>query len=101
MKSTAAANRYHSTPNFLVRTIRETHGSAKRALRLHLGLCLTSDMDVIALKEAGVSDDLLMAKIRNSRGEYRLDTEDLIALKRAKVSEGVIQAMLEAQGKAR
>ena len=60
-----------------------------------------SNMDVIALKDAGVSDDLLMAKIRNSNGDYRLDTEDLIALKRAKVSEAVIQAMIESHSKAR
>lgn len=60
-----------------------------------------SNTDVIALKDAGVSDELLLAKIRNSNGEYRLDTEDLIALKRAKVSEPVIQAMIEAQGKSR
>ena len=59
------------------------------------------NVDVIALKDAGVSDDLLVAKIRNTNGEYRLDTDDLIALKRAKVSEAVIQAMLEAHGKAR
>jgi hypothetical protein len=60
-----------------------------------------SNMDVIALKDAGVSDDLLVAKIRNSNGDYRLDTEDLSALKRAKVSESVIQAMIESHGKAR
>jgi hypothetical protein len=60
-----------------------------------------SNLDVIALKEAGVSDELLLAKIRNSDAEYRLDTEDLIALKRAKVSEAVIQAMIESHGKAR
>jgi hypothetical protein len=60
-----------------------------------------SNMDVIALKDAGISDDLLVAKIRNSPGEYRLDTEDLIALKRAKVSEAVIQSMLEARGRTR
>jgi hypothetical protein len=60
-----------------------------------------SNMDVIALKDAGISDDLLVAKIRNSPGEYRLDTEDLIALKRAKVSEAVIQSMIEARGRTR
>ncbi|MEO8370224.1 MAG: hypothetical protein ABI806_13575 [Candidatus Solibacter sp.] len=60
-----------------------------------------SNMDVIALKDAGVSDDLLLAKIRNTNGEYRLDTEDLIALKRARVSEPVIQAMIETHGKSR
>jgi hypothetical protein len=60
-----------------------------------------SNMDVIALKDAGLSDDLLVAKIRTSAGDYRLDTEDLIALKRAKVSETVIQSMIEAHGRAR
>jgi len=60
-----------------------------------------SNSDVIALKDAGLSDDLLVAKIRNSNGDYRLDTEDLISLKRAKVSETVIQAMIESHGKSR
>ena len=60
-----------------------------------------TNMDIIALKDAGVSDELLVSKIRNSAGEYRLDTEDLIALKRAKVSETVIQSMLEAHGRMR
>ena len=60
-----------------------------------------SNVDIIALKDAGISDELLVAKIRNSPGEYRLDTEDLIALKRAKVSEAVIQSMIEARGRTR
>ena len=40
-----------------------------------------NNMDVIALKDAGVSDELLISKIRNTSGDYRLETEDLIALK--------------------
>jgi len=60
-----------------------------------------TNVDVVALKDAGVSDELLVAKIRNSAGEFRLDTEDLIALKRAKVSEAVIQSMIEAHGRTR
>jgi hypothetical protein len=60
-----------------------------------------SNVDVITLKDAGLSDELLISKIRNSAGDYRLDTDDLIALKRAKVSETVIQSMLEAHGKPR
>ena len=62
---------------------------------------IMSNTDVIALKGAGLSDDLLIAKIRSTPGEYRLDTEDLIALKRARVAEPVIQSMIEAQSHAR
>jgi hypothetical protein len=56
-----------------------------------------TNSDVIALKSAGLSDTLLITKIRNSPAQYRLETEDLIALKKAAVSEAVIQSMLEVQ----
>jgi len=78
-----------------------THAAAAPAPTAQATSKSMSNMDVIALKDAGISDELLVAKIRNSPGEYRLDTEDLIALKRAKVSEGVIQSMIEARGRTR
>ena len=71
------------------------------AMAAQAGAKSMTNTDVIALKDAGVSDELLVAKIRNSAGEYRLDTEDLIALKRANVSEAVIQSMIEARGRTR
>lgn len=62
------------------------------------GKLMTND-DVLALKSAGLSDDLVVSKIRSSPAKYTLNTEDLIALKRANLSEVVIAAMIEAQGR--
>jgi hypothetical protein len=60
-----------------------------------------TNQDVIALKSAGLSDELVLAKIKGAPGEYKLDTEDLIALKQASLSESVIQAMIMAQARTR
>ncbi|WP_321472092.1 hypothetical protein [uncultured Paludibaculum sp.] len=60
-----------------------------------LGQALTNG-NVLELKKAGLSDDLIVAKIRASRGDYRLETDDLIALKKAGLSDAAIRAMLEA-----
>ncbi|MGJ5816191.1 hypothetical protein [Paludibaculum fermentans] len=59
------------------------------------GSALTNH-NVLELKKAGLSDDLIVAKIRASRGDYRLDTDDLIALKKAGLPDAAIRAMLEA-----
>src|SRR5215831_18693877 len=53
-----------------------------------------SNADVLALKGAGISDDILIAKVRASAPDYHLDTTDLIQLKSARVADGVIQAMI-------
>jgi hypothetical protein len=60
------------------------------------GRALTN-ADIIKLKEAGLSDSLMLAKIKASPADYHLDTEDLIRLKNTNLSEAVIAAMLEAQ----
>lgn len=59
------------------------------------GTALTNS-NVLELKKAGLSDELIVAKIRASRGDYRLDTDDLIALKKAGLPDAAIRAMLEA-----
>jgi hypothetical protein len=41
--------------------------------------------DVQALVQAGISDDLVISQIRNSRTVYHLNTADIIALKNAGV----------------
>jgi hypothetical protein len=50
--------------------------------------------DVQALAHAGISDDLIISQIRNSRTVYHLTTADIIALKNAGVSERVIDFMI-------
>jgi hypothetical protein len=50
--------------------------------------------DVKALVKAGISDDLIISQIRNSRTIYRLSTADILDLKNSGVSEKVIDFMI-------
>lgn len=50
--------------------------------------------DVKALARAGVSDEVMISQIRNSRTAYRLSTAEIIDLKDAGVSERVIDFMI-------
>lgn len=56
---------------------------------------LTNDM-VVALVQAGLGDDAVIAKVKASAGHYALATDDLIVLKKRGVSGPVIAAMIEA-----
>ena len=50
--------------------------------------------DVKALAGAGISDDLIISQIRNSRVVYRLSTAEIIDLKDSGVSQRVIDFMI-------
>ena len=56
---------------------------------------LNNDM-VVALVQAGLGDDAVIAKIKASAGQYALSTDDLIALKKRGVPGPVIAAMIDA-----
>ena len=51
--------------------------------------------DVIELKLAGFSDDVIISKIRSSTPAFRVETTDLLRLKRQEVPQRVIAAMIE------
>jgi len=53
--------------------------------------------DVKELARAGVSDELIISQIRNSRTVYRLTTTEIIGLKDEGVSENIIDYMLNTQ----
>jgi hypothetical protein len=55
---------------------------------------------IIALIGAGLGQETIIAKIRNSSGTYDLSTDKLIALKQKGVSDAIIAAMLDASTKA-
>lgn len=55
--------------------------------------------DVLSLKEGGLSDDVIVAKIRTSTGSFKVDTVDMIELKRRGLSDAVIKAMVESAAK--
>ena len=51
--------------------------------------------DVIAMKQAGLSDDLVITKIRVSNKPADLSTDDLINLKKQNISDAVIKALMD------
>lgn len=58
-----------------------------------------TNADIIKLKAAGLSDELIIRKIRDSRVDFRLEPDNLVELKTANISESVIGAMMEAAKK--
>jgi hypothetical protein len=56
--------------------------------------------DVVGLVRGGLSEATILAKIRTSTPNFRLDAADLIGLKAANVSETILQAMIEARSNA-
>lgn len=53
-----------------------------------------TNSDVLDLKRAGFSDDLIIAKIKSSAAAFELETSDMIQLKKAGLSDKVIGAMM-------
>jgi hypothetical protein len=56
-----------------------------------------TNADIIALRQAGFGDDLILAKISASPGAYSLAPTEMVALKKAGVSERIITAMVAAK----
>lgn len=50
---------------------------------------------VLTMVKAGLSDDLIVAKLRQQNKAYDLSTDEMIQLKQAKVSDAVIRTMLD------
>jgi hypothetical protein len=72
---------------------------ASPAPRPVLGNPLTNE-DVIKLKDAGLSEEVIVDKIMASPANYRLEADDLVALKKAGISDAIIAAMIHAQQRA-
>jgi surface antigen len=53
--------------------------------------------DIKSLSKAGISDEVMISHIRNSRTVYRLTTAEIIDLKDAGVSQKVIDFMINTQ----
>jgi hypothetical protein len=54
-----------------------------------------TNSDIVRLQKAGLSEELILAKIKSTPGEYRTGTDDLIQLKAAGLTDGVIAAMVQ------
>jgi hypothetical protein len=50
--------------------------------------------DILKLKQAGLSDEFLMNKVRTENVPYQLATPEIVELRNAGVSETVVQAMM-------
>jgi hypothetical protein len=53
-----------------------------------------TNADVLKLKEAGLSEQVIIDKITASLANFKLETDDLVELKKAGLSDAVISAML-------
>jgi len=56
---------------------------------------LTND-SLVALKKAGLSDSIIIAKIKSSKTKFDVSTDGLIGLKKAGLSDQVIEAVVNA-----
>lgn len=68
-------------------------GTSKTGTAAHPAM---TNRDVIRLVKAKISDDIIMAKIRQSKTRFDTSTEGLVALKEAGVSDDLINAMVNA-----
>ena len=59
------------------------------------GAALTN-ADVLKLKQAGLSEQLIIDKINVSPAQFHLETDDILQLKQAGLSDGIISAMIHA-----
>jgi hypothetical protein len=60
-----------------------------------------SNDSVIAMRKAGLSDAVILAKIRSSQSKFDTSTQGLVALKQAGLSDSIIEAMVGAGAPAR
>ncbi len=73
-----------------------TEASAERATPAPNNVLTNGD--IIAMRKAGLSDDVILAKIRNSSSDFHTSAQDLIQLKEAGLSDAVISLIVEKSG---
>ena len=54
--------------------------------------------DVVKMKQAGLSDDVILAQIKNSGATYNLTVDQILSLKNQNVSDAVIKALISGNG---
>jgi hypothetical protein len=69
-------------------------GTTKQAVKQAQPGGLTVD-GIVSMVEAGLSDDLIIARVRKEGKPFDLSTDDMIRLKKAKVSDAVMKVMLD------
>ncbi len=71
-------------------------GAAERNSAIHSGLLRNED--IIQMSKAGLSEEVILAKIRNSSSDFKTGPQDLIRLKEAGVSDAIISMIVEKSG---
>lgn len=56
--------------------------------------------DVVKMKQAGLSDDVILSQVRNSGASYNLTADQIISLKSQNISDPVINALISGNGSA-
>lgn len=74
---------------------RRSRAEAEQALREVRSRNALSLSDIVQMANAGVSDEVIIAKIDQSNATFDLSSSDIIRLERSKVSDRVIEHMLE------
>ena len=54
-----------------------------------------TNKDIVQMTQTGLSSDLIILKVKQTKGKYDTTAEDLITLKKAGVTDEVIKVMLE------
>ena len=57
-----------------------------------------TNRDIIDMRKAGLSDDVILTKVRNSSSDFRTGPNDLIKLKEAGVDDSIITMMVQKSG---
>ena len=80
----------------LVKTELATPPAPGPAAAKHSAAATLTNADVLKLKTIGLSDDLILQRIRLSPGNYKLEPDDLAELKKAGLSDAIISEMMTA-----
>jgi hypothetical protein len=83
---------------FLILLFGQLIGTAQIPQSSITGVQQVSAKDVVSMKHAGLSDDIVIAKIRQHNQPSDLTTDELISLKTEKVSDAVIRALMDPRG---
>jgi hypothetical protein len=77
--------------------LRAPYQNAPQAVQNAGNPALLTNRDILDMKKAGLSEEVILAKIATSPTDFRTSPQDLIELKNAAVSDRIIEAMVQKQ----
>lgn len=81
--------------------LRAPYQNAPQSVQNAGNAAILTNRDILEMKKAGLSDEVILAKITTSPTDFRTNPQDLIELKNANVSDRIIAAMVQKQPLAR